>query len=231
MMRGILRYRPSPATAIALTALAVALGGVAYATIPDSNGAIHGCYQKNNGNLRVVQSSGECRNDENALTWNQQGPPASLTTAFAEEQPAVSTGCGGSAAFCSRGSFVDLGGPAVSVTVPSSGLVAAVVRADIQGSVRPPDPGDTFPAILDGCLGLFVDSQPYRGQSDDSAELDCEGGDFRRDYVDWFTFEAPPGPHTISVRYRGKCVIGSHGCSVDQRAFFKNRKLWVTPIG
>ena len=252
MMRGILRYRPSPATVIALTALAVALGGVAYATIPASNGTIHGCFKKN-GNLRVVDSAADCRNDENALAWNQQGPPGQpggLATAFAEENSEVSIGCGPSVpdqpGFCSRSSFTDLGGPAVRITVPPSGLVAAVVRADIHGDFFPPDhPGETFAAILGGCLGLFVDSQPYRGQSDDSAELgvetpqaerNCVGGGsgppvFRRGFVDWFTFEAPPGPHTVSVRYRAKCLIGNHGCPVEDRAVFRNRKLWVTPIG
>jgi hypothetical protein len=73
-MRGILRYRPSPATAIALTALVVALGGVAYATIPDSNGTIHGCFKKSNGDLRVVESSAGCKADESSIQWNQQGP-------------------------------------------------------------------------------------------------------------------------------------------------------------
>jgi hypothetical protein len=80
-MRGMLRYRPSPATAIALAALAVALGGVAYATIPDSNGTIHGCYQKNGGSLRVVESSSDCRSSEQALDWNQQGPPGEASGA------------------------------------------------------------------------------------------------------------------------------------------------------
>jgi hypothetical protein len=52
----------------------VALGGVAYATIPDSDGTIHGCYQRTNGVLRVVESAGDCRSRERALDWNQQGP-------------------------------------------------------------------------------------------------------------------------------------------------------------
>jgi hypothetical protein len=72
-MRRILRRRPSPATAVALAALIVALGGVAYATIPDSSGTIHGCSNKANGNLRVVESN--CRRDETAIAWNQRGPP------------------------------------------------------------------------------------------------------------------------------------------------------------
>src|SRR5207253_1659289 len=73
-MGWIRKHRPSPATGIALAALIVALGGVAFAAIPDSNGTIHGCFQKNSGGLRVVQSSGDCRDSEQALDWNQQGP-------------------------------------------------------------------------------------------------------------------------------------------------------------
>jgi hypothetical protein len=56
-------------------ALVVALGGVAFAAIPDSNGTIHGCYQKQRGNLRVVDSSDECRGNERSLDWNQGGQP------------------------------------------------------------------------------------------------------------------------------------------------------------
>jgi hypothetical protein len=74
-MNWIRKHRPSPATAIALAALGVALGGVAFAAIPDSNGTIHGCFQKGNGSLRVVESSGDCRANEAAITWGQQGPP------------------------------------------------------------------------------------------------------------------------------------------------------------
>jgi len=32
----------------------VVLGGVAYATIPDANGVVNGCYNTVNGNLRVI---------------------------------------------------------------------------------------------------------------------------------------------------------------------------------
>ena len=31
--------------------------GIAYATIPDANGVIHGCYQKSGGALRVLDDS------------------------------------------------------------------------------------------------------------------------------------------------------------------------------
>ena len=59
--------------AIALAAVALALGGVAFAAIPDSSGTIHACYQKGNGNLRVVESD-ECRGGESSLSWSQSGP-------------------------------------------------------------------------------------------------------------------------------------------------------------
>jgi Collagen triple helix repeat (20 copies) len=51
-------------------------GAVALAAIPDSSGEIHGCYQKNVGNLRVIDPSDgdNCRPSEIALTWSQTGP-------------------------------------------------------------------------------------------------------------------------------------------------------------
>lgn len=66
----------SPATAIATIALFVGLGGIAFAAIPGSEGEIDACYEKSDGQLRVVDPSEVCRDDEKALTWNQQGEPA-----------------------------------------------------------------------------------------------------------------------------------------------------------
>ncbi len=44
------------------------------ATIPDAGGVIHGCYQKNVGNLRVIDTSTDtCRPSEVAINWNQTG--------------------------------------------------------------------------------------------------------------------------------------------------------------
>ena len=51
-------------------------GGAALAAIPDSSGVINGCYQKNVGNLRVIDSSAgdSCRPSEIAISWSQTGP-------------------------------------------------------------------------------------------------------------------------------------------------------------
>ena len=53
------KMRPSPALVVAIVALVVALAGVAYATIPDSGGVIHGCYLKAVGSLRVIDPTSQ----------------------------------------------------------------------------------------------------------------------------------------------------------------------------
>jgi len=47
--------------------------GVAVASIPDSSGTIHGCYNTITGALRVVDDK-SCNALEKAITWDQQGP-------------------------------------------------------------------------------------------------------------------------------------------------------------
>jgi hypothetical protein len=57
-----------------LAVIGLVVGGIAFATIPDSSGVIHGCYSKNNGALRVIDDSvSQCSNKENALNWNARG--------------------------------------------------------------------------------------------------------------------------------------------------------------
>ena len=71
-MKKMLRRRPSPSMAVALVALALAAGGVAYAAIPDSSGVIHGCYNTK-GALRVIDTEASppqtCGSRETALDW------------------------------------------------------------------------------------------------------------------------------------------------------------------
>jgi hypothetical protein len=59
--------------AIAAVASLTLAAGIAYATIPDSSGVIHGCYKTQNGQLRVIDS-GACGPSETALDWSQTGP-------------------------------------------------------------------------------------------------------------------------------------------------------------
>ncbi len=67
---------------VMLVAVAVMLvaGGIAYASIPGPDGVIHGCYNTNKGDLRVIDPSSSkkslssCGQDETTLNWNQTGP-------------------------------------------------------------------------------------------------------------------------------------------------------------
>jgi hypothetical protein len=70
----LLRRVAGPLVLGAAALLAVA--AVARAAIPDSDdGEIHGCFQKNQGQLRVIDAEGgqACRPSEESLAWNQEG--------------------------------------------------------------------------------------------------------------------------------------------------------------
>lgn len=80
------RIRRVPRSGIALTVgtaiiTASTVGAVAYATIPDANGQINGCYTNSTtllgpakGTLRVVDTGERCRARETPISWNQAGP-------------------------------------------------------------------------------------------------------------------------------------------------------------
>lgn len=71
-------------TALATALLLLAGGGIAYATIPDASGVVHGCYKNGNGALRVIDTGAgaHCTPAETPLDWNQTGPPGSGATTF-----------------------------------------------------------------------------------------------------------------------------------------------------
>ena len=60
--------------AIALTA------GVGFAAIPSSSGAVNGCYEKNTGILRVIDTDAgkTCKSFESPITWSVQGPQGAM---------------------------------------------------------------------------------------------------------------------------------------------------------
>ena len=69
------------ANVVATLALVLAVGGGAYAavgSIPGPGGVIHGCYQKQGGNLRLVGGGKRCSASENAIAFNQQGRPGPI---------------------------------------------------------------------------------------------------------------------------------------------------------
>ena len=67
--------RRSQRTLIISAASITLLGVIAYASIPDSNGVIHGCYKKSGGTLRIIDDGvSQCDKGEIAVSWNQTGP-------------------------------------------------------------------------------------------------------------------------------------------------------------
>lgn len=74
VMRIVMPRRLGGGLALGIFLVALA-GSVAVASIPDSAGVIHGCFQEKTGLLRVIdQSTNGCRPDETAIQWNQSGP-------------------------------------------------------------------------------------------------------------------------------------------------------------
>jgi hypothetical protein len=79
---------------------ALLMAGIAYATIPDGGGAIHGCYARSGGSLRVIDASvTNCKSGETSLDWSVRGPqglqgPAGAT---GPQGPAGQQGAQGSA--------------------------------------------------------------------------------------------------------------------------------------
>jgi hypothetical protein len=50
-------------------------GGLAYASIPDSDGTIHACLLKNGEQVRIIDpSEQQCRPNETPISWSQTGP-------------------------------------------------------------------------------------------------------------------------------------------------------------
>jgi hypothetical protein len=75
-MRRFTATRGRLLTLVAVAGVVLVGAAATLAAIPDSSGAIHGCYQKNVGNLRVIDPSAgdSCRPSEIPITWSQTGP-------------------------------------------------------------------------------------------------------------------------------------------------------------
>jgi hypothetical protein len=57
--------------AAVVVVVAAVIGGIAYASIPDASGVIHGCYRKTTGELIVIDSGGKgCEEGWKPLEWN-----------------------------------------------------------------------------------------------------------------------------------------------------------------
>jgi hypothetical protein len=141
---------------IGLVALAVALGGSAYAAIPARNGTIKACYTTRGGALRVVdESTRRCPRGQRLLAWNQRGLRGLRGLQGIQGQQGLQGAQGGQgiqgdigptgpgAAFATasvadvltlqgNGDFFISAGPNVTVTVPASGLIEVWAEAELR---------------------------------------------------------------------------------------------------
>lgn len=134
-------------------------------------------------------------------------------------------------------SYVALGGPEVTVTVPESGTIQVVAAAS-----------STAASDLGGAISLYEGDRQVDGQAVGGV---CPGPDgvlfnvpAGPDVVAFGTpgfydfgicasigapgpvvFQTTPGRHTYELRY----AIGDCGCTPTGTAGFSNRKLWVIP--
>ena len=72
-----LRWRPTPDTALALTALVLAAGGGGYALGAGGDQVITACVDAANGTPTQIITTGSCPGGQTALSWNQSGPQGS----------------------------------------------------------------------------------------------------------------------------------------------------------
>lgn len=195
-MDWIRKHRPSPATAIALAALVVALGGAAFAAIPDSSGTIHACYQKKTGDLRVAESSSNCRRNENRLAWNVQGGGRMAAAVGASQDV--------------QDSFGDppanpdpAPGYSAQITTTRPGRLL-ITNANANANFACPAGTCRFDA------GLYLDGQPLPGTG---THYVLESGGFVGTPVPgaYLTNTVPAGTHTVSLltkRDSGSARVG-----------------------
>ena len=59
---------------VLMTATLLFTAIVVFATIPGADGVIYSCYHKNDGELRIIDSTEQCKTNETPLSFNQTGP-------------------------------------------------------------------------------------------------------------------------------------------------------------
>jgi len=112
-------------------------GGVVYAAIPGAGGVINGCYNATTGVLRVVDDGTPCRTGENAISWNQVGPPG----------PPGPQGPQGSQ------------GPRGEQGIPGEpGAAGSQGPQGLQGPQGPPGPASAPAYELAGVPGIYIGS-------------------------------------------------------------------------
>jgi len=136
MRIGLLEKRPM---VVMMSAIAVAVAGVAtYALIPEG-GVISACYVKNTGALRVIDPAvTACRAGEISLSWNQQGVPGPAGADGADGADGAEGPAGPAGPDGQPGPAVDLVNGGVTLTTSCGGFCSGF-RFRAEGYTAPAD--------------------------------------------------------------------------------------------
>jgi hypothetical protein len=204
-MQGLTLRRPSPATVIAAVALFVALGSGAYAAshLPHNsvgsktikNGAVKSS-DIHNGTIRAHDihanqvKTGKIKN----------GAVTSAKASF------ISSGFVGGANATTSNTPVDLGGPSVTVNVPSGGVVEVFAQAQIaQNGGGQNAVGQVYlaePHLLPTPSQILASAGPNLNAKYSAPGTGDVDGVFNPARASWITIVPPgPGTYTFSLQY------------------------------
>jgi len=161
------RYAGHHTTRIALAAAAsfAAIGGIAYATIPDSNGVYTACRLNSVGTIRLIDTSlpasnlqSHCISLETQIQWNQQGQPGpqGLQGAKGDTGPQGAQGPQGPTGDTGPQGAQGPAGPAGPSSAGSSGLDTTIVNVHTAPGAA--DAAASCPSDHPYLLGGGVDS-------------------------------------------------------------------------
>jgi hypothetical protein len=157
-MKGFINRFSRRLVLLGVGALALA-GGLAYASIPDSDGTIHACLLKSLEQVRIIDpSEQQCRPNETPISWSQTGPqgatgPTGATGpqgATGATGPQGATGATGSPG--PRGGLNNVQVVTATATPSSSGFATALVNCPA---------GTTLTGGGADILGLVGDAQGF----------------------------------------------------------------------
>jgi hypothetical protein len=126
-----------------------AIGGIAWATTAAPSGVIKGCYQKNNGQLRIVDSFDACSAAELPIQWNQTGPQGTTgaqgpTGARGAQGPTGAQGLTGATG--PKGTTGAQGISGAAGLKGATGVRGATGATGDRGPMGPTGPAGTVPA-------------------------------------------------------------------------------------
>jgi hypothetical protein len=170
--------------------LGLAAAGISYASIPDSGGVIHGCYNKTSYALRVIDTAktSACPSKTTSLNWNQTGPRGLQGLQGPQGPAGVAQGVS-----TTNSTSVSLAQPQTLVPVMTAPAAATSGTYYLSASIRlVVAKGDTvacIPAVNGDERGIFTTLGPVPNQTyetlpvsmavslnaGDTVEIECSG--------------------------------------------------------